>query len=101
MLVRKGEEGEGLHCPVGRSGSVVLFRHEQVGIAVADGQESAVVNNGMLRPKAQMAFDKPLHYPIGNNFQFTGSAHGEKGYLSKAVSQRTAVGRQSRPLQTS
>ena len=45
VIFRGGEEQECLERPVGRAGAVVMLGHDEIGIAVTDGEEPGVIEN--------------------------------------------------------
>ena len=80
-----------LHAPVGGAGGVVVFRHHQIRVGVADGQHAAVIGDGLHRPPVEMPRDNALDNARREHRQFCRRAEREKCRLCKAVGLAAAI----------
>ena len=94
MILRQCKAGECLHGPVGRTGGVVPFRHQQTWVAVANGQHAIPGENGLAEPLPHVAQQQMLHLSVADRFAFCfrQGLGCIESTLSKAIGQASAVG---------
>ena len=93
MILRQCKAGECLHGPVGRTGGVVPFRHQQTWVAVANGQHTIPGEDGLAEPLPHVAQQQMLHLSVADRFAFCfcqGLGCIESA-LGKAIGQASAV----------
>ena len=92
MLRGQHQKRKRLHAPVGGAGGVVVFRHHQIRVGVADRQHAAVIGDRLHRPPVEMPRDNTLDNARREHRQLRRRAQREKRCLRKAVGLAAAIG---------
>ena len=93
VILRERQRGEGLHRPVGGAGGVVALAHDEVWVAVADGEHPVPGEDRPPEPFPHVGKQNVFHDAVVHALGFlpVQRQHGKERALGKAVGEAAPV----------